>query len=247
MAVWHNGIIEKIIDEAPTTKRFWLRVQRDEALRFRAGQFVVMDLPISEKRLHRWRSYSIANAPNDDNLLEFCVARFDGGLGTGYLFEQATIGTNIRFKEPSGIFTLPSDVSARHLVMVCTGTGIAPFRSMIHHLRNTRAAYGSIHLIFGTRHRSGILYEAEFRDFAQNMPNFRYSVALSREAALPQGGNGNDFHKGYVHPIYEQAYGRPDVARHFYLCGWQNMLDEASARLEKMGYEKGQIHMELYG
>ena len=59
---WYDSEIINIKEQSPTTRLFTLKVQGDEPINFKAGQFVTMDLPISEKRLKRWRSYSIANA-----------------------------------------------------------------------------------------------------------------------------------------------------------------------------------------
>ena len=61
----------------------------------------------------------------------FSIVKLEGGLGTTYLFEEAKVGTEIKFKKPAGVFTLPADVSDKNLVFICTGTGVAPFRSMV--------------------------------------------------------------------------------------------------------------------
>lgn len=237
---WHIGKVVRIEDQSPTTKRFWLEVDGEETFDFRAGQFITMDLPIGERRNQRWRSYSIANAPNGSNLLELCIVHLDSGLASGWLFNEAKIGTDIKFKGPDGTFTLPDEIE-KDLVLVCTGTGVAPFRSMILDVFHKKIPHRGIHLIFGTRTSDGILYQQEFEELAQKMPGFRYSVALSR-------AQQNGFHSGYVHDIYLKNYEekRPDIT--FYLCGWTEMVDEAVANLiVKMGYDRGQVKYELYG
>jgi ferredoxin-NADP reductase len=243
---WYDSKIIRIEDESSTTKRFWAKVENDEPLNFKAGQFVTMDLPIHEKRTKRWRSYSIANHPDGSNILEFCVVKLDGGLGTKYLFEEVKIGTNIRFKGPSGTFTLPENIE-KDLVFICTGTGVAPFRSMLLDLIEQKKTHRNIHLIFGTRFDEGILYKEELKALEKKMPNFKYSIALSREKNLPSL-NGTEIRKGYVHQYYLDEYRdvTPDVD--FYICGWSNMIDEAVENLIlKLGYDKKQIHYELYG
>lgn len=240
MTTWYNGIIKKIEDASPTTKRFWLEVEGVDSFDFKAGQFITMDLPIGERRNQRWRSYSIASAPDGSNVLELCIVHLDGGLASGWLFKEAKSGTSIKFKGPDGTFTLPESLE-NELVLICTGTGVAPFRSMIWEVNNQKIPHKGIHLIFGTRTADGILYKDEFESLAQKMPEFRYSVALSREE---QKG----YYHGYVHDIYLKNYEakRPDVT--FYLCGWTKMVDEAVANLiVKMGYERGHVKYELYG
>ena len=244
MTKWYDATVSRIKDASPTTKRFWLKVPGEERFDFKAGQFVTMDLPIGEKRLQRWRSYSIANPPDGSNLLEFCIVHLDDGLASGYLFNDIREGSVIRFKGPDGAFVLPEKLE-KDLVLICTGTGVAPFRSMILDLQRSGLLHRNIHLIFGTRHSDHILYRQEFEELEKTMPGFRYSVALSREEAARLNGY---FHKGYVHAIYLDQYAekRPDVD--FYLCGWSKMIDEAVANLlVKLGYDRSQIRYELYG
>ena len=243
---WYDSKVIRIEDESSTTKRFWAKVETDEPLNFKAGQFVTMDLPIHEKRTKRWRSYSIANHPDGSNILEFCVVKLDGGAGTEYLFEEVEIGTNIRFKGPSGTFTLPKNIE-NDLVFICTGTGVAPFRSMLWDLIEQKKSHGNIHLIFGTRFGEGILYKNEFKELEKQMPNFKYSIALSREENMPSL-NGTEIRKGYVHQFYLDDYKEINPNVDFYICGWSNMIDEAVENLIlKLGYDKKQIHYELYG
>jgi NAD(P)H-flavin reductase len=61
------------------------------------GQFITFDLPIGEKRLQRWKSYSIANFITDGKI-ELCVGKLEGGLGSTYLCETVQIGDTLKFK-----------------------------------------------------------------------------------------------------------------------------------------------------
>jgi len=235
---WYEGVVQKIVEEAPNVRRFW--VELPEKLDFQAGQFVTMDLPIGDKRLQRWRSYSIANAPDGGALLEFCIVRNPQGAATQYLFEEVNPGSTLRFKGPDGAFVLPETLE-KDLVFICTGTGVAPFRSMLLDLQQSGKSYRNIHLIFGTREASGILYRSEFEALAQSMPRFRYDVALSRQ---PDWAG----YQGYVHQIYLEQYAqtRPDVD--FYICGWARMIDETVQNLlVTLQYDRSQVHFELYG
>ena len=237
---WYDSKVIKIENQSPNTKRFWLEVAEVESIAFQAGQFITMDLPIHEKRLKRWRSYSIANEPKQTNILELCIVHLAGGVASRYLFEEVTVGSTIRFKGPSGGFVLKEPIE-KDLVLICTGTGIAPFRSMLLDIYKNKKAHQNIHLIFGARTEEEILYRKEFEQLEKEMPQFSYDIALSR-ATNWKG------YKGYVHQIYLEKYKdtRPDIL--FYLCGWSDMIDDAVANLIiKLGYDKSQIHYELYG
>ncbi|MEO6037987.1 MAG: FAD-binding oxidoreductase, partial [Saprospiraceae bacterium] len=128
--LWYDGIVKKIDLLAPNVRRILLEVPTGEPFDFQAGQFITLDLPIGDKRLQRWRSYSLANPPDGTNVLELCVVRSPEGTGSRYLFEQTEPGTTLRFKGPDGGFVLPETIE-RDLVFICTGTGVAPFRSML--------------------------------------------------------------------------------------------------------------------
>lgn len=238
--MWHQGIITRIEDLSSTTKRFFMEVPAWERATFRPGQFVTMDLPIHEKRLKRWRSYSIANAPNDSNVLEFCIVRMDEGLASTYLFEKVEVGTPITFKGPDGMFTLPASIE-QDLVFICTGTGIAPFRAMLQHIQRNQLPHRSLHLIYGTRYAENMLYKEEWEALQRTLPGFKYSVALSRESGV------EGVFQGHVHQVYESEYAARTSGVKFYLCGWQKMVDEARGRLEKMGVAAQDIAYELYG
>jgi ferredoxin-NADP reductase len=237
---WYEGKIIEIKNLSPDVREFTVEINDISTFDFLPGQFVTMDLPVSDKRLHRWKSYSIANAPDGSNKLQFCIVRLEGGAGTSYLFEKADLGTTLKFKGPDGGFVLPNDLSKK-LVMICTGTGVAPFRSMLNYIRDKQLDFNKIHLIFGTRYESGILYKDEFEKMAADTPGFQYSVALSRASTAPH-------YEGYVHQIYMNDYNKNDSDTLFYICGWTKMIDEAVVNLiVKCGYDRSQIHYELYG
>jgi len=240
-AVWYHGKVIQIKFLSQNTIEMKLEVDQSQGvLDFLPGQFITMDLPVGEKRLQRWRSYSIAGVPDKSNILELCIVKSSEGIGTKYLFEEVEIGTFIKFKGPDGSFVLPGDLS-EEIIMMCTGTGIAPFRSMIKYIFANQLEFKGIHLIFGTRTEKDILYREEFEALSALNPLFSYSVALSREKKP-------GFHYGYIHDIYLKKYSNYEAKRQFYLCGWSQMIDEAVANLHiHMKYDKSQIHFELYG
>ena len=243
MPKWKPAVITAITQLTPTVRSFRVALPDRDVLDFQPGQFLTLDLPVGKTRRDGWRSYSIAAAPDGSNEAELCIVRLPGGLGTGWLFEEANVGSEVMTREPAGVFTLPPGPLTHDVVMICTGTGVAPFRAML----QARLAQETVnfHLIFGCRTREDVLYHDEFAEMARRHPHFTYSVAVSREDLAPTEDVA--FSHGYVHPVYENDYAtvRDDVR--FYLCGWAVMVDEAKARLLKMGYAERQVVEELYG
>ena len=237
---WLTAEVIAILDETDNTRRFFFRVPEVEKISFKPGQFITIDIPIHEKKTKRWRSYSISSPPNDTNEFELVIVYVPDGAATNYIWREVKVGSTISFKGPLGVFTLPDNIETE-LCFIATGTGIAPFRSMlldlIHHPRPTK----NIYLIFGTRFLNDILYREEMEDIQSQLPNFKFLTALSRETSPAYTG-----HKGYVHPVYEGLFTDKRPAQ-FYLCGWRNMIDEGKQRLLAMGYDHKQVHVELYG
>jgi ferredoxin-NADP reductase len=246
---WQTGKIIKIEDSTPSTRRFWIQLNSAESFDFKPGQFVTLDLPIHEKPSKRWRSYSIASWPDGSNVFELVIVLLEDGAGTKYLFNETGVGTELTLRGPQGVFVLPENIE-RELFFICTGTGIAPFRSMTHHILNHEISHKAIYLIFGCRKFMDCLYWKELEELERRLPEFYYIPTFSRESpsSVPANG-GKTIRTGYVHAIYEEiCLGKPELPpANFYLCGWKNMIDEAKLRIQAIGYDKKCIHQELYG
>lgn len=245
---WRTGKIIRLKDETVSTRRFWIEVPEVTQFDFKPGQFVTLDLPIHEKPNKRWRSYSIASWPDGSNVFELVIVRLEDGAGTTYLFNEVLEGDTITFRGAQGVFTLPENLD-KDIFLVCTGTGIAPFRSMVHFIKLHQVPHKEIYLVFGSRTKADLLYYDELTDLQKNLPGFHYIPTLSREEWEGK--------KGYVHAVYEEIINRSMHAKDdgtmvppnasFYLCGWKNMIDEAKHRIIALGYDKKSIHQEIYG
>ncbi len=228
-----------IIDETPNVKRFFFRVPEFETFDFYAGQFVMMDLPLNSKV--NTRAYSIASAPSNSNTFELIIVLKEDGLGTNYLWKNIRVGSQIPVTKALGKFMGPRPASFdTDLCFVCTGTGIAPFRSIIQDIINHNIPHKNINLIFGCRFQHDITYRKEFEALQNTLPGFNYIPILSRTGDESWHGE-----TGYVHRVYQKLYadGTPCT---FYLCGWKVMIMEARQNIVDMGYDKKQVKFELY-
>ena len=241
---WCTGTVIKIEQQTLATRRFFIQMQGQDVFDFAPGQFVTLDLPIHEKPNRRLRSYSIASWPDGSNIFELCIVLLENGAGTNYLFNEVKEGSEITLRGPVGVFTMP-DLLEKDLFLICTGTGIAPFRSMLHHVKNHQLAHKEIYLLFGCRTRADLLYYEELKDLSASEQGIHYLPTLRRE--------NWEGPMGYVHTVYENicranyVEGEGVWPANFYLCGWKNMIDEAKERIVALGYDKKSIHQELYG
>lgn len=244
---WRTGMVIRIEDATYNTKRLFIKVSELEAFNFKAGQFVTLDLPIHEQKNKRWRSYSIASWPDGTNVYELLIVLLEGGAGTTYLFNEVKVGSELTFRGAQGVFTLPENIE-KDLFFICTGTGIAPFRSMLNFIRIHDIPHKNLYLIFGCRTQKDLLYHEEMLDLEKKINNFYYMPTLSRE--------GWEGRKGYVHSLYEEICRKNNEAcedlnnlkpASFYLCGWKAMIDDARKKITDLGYDRKAVHLELYG
>lgn len=234
---WQKGVVKRVEQATHNTRRYWVELPETTVFEFKPGQFVTLDLPIHEQRNKRWRSYSIASAPDGTNIIELIIVHLEGGAGSSYFFDEIIVGSELTLRGPHGVFVLPQPLT-RDLFMICTGTGIAPFRSMLYHIHKHQLPHGKLHLVFGTRTQQDLLYADEMRELEKLITDFKYYPTLSREQW--------EGRSGYVHSVYEEICAAKPNAE-FMLCGWRAMIDDARKKLLQLGYDKKDIHLELYG
>jgi ferredoxin-NADP reductase len=217
---------------APEVRHFVFEVPEVEKFSFVPGQFVSMNQVVNEKKITR--AYSIASAPSETNRFELCLNLVHEGLLSPQLFEMKP-GDTIEIRPPLGMFVLRNP--SREAILIATGTGIAPFRSILKaRLNETSQPFT---LVFGVRHESHLMYREEFEEMARKHPHFRFLPTLSR----PTGSwNGRS---GHVQAHLKEAIGeRRDMD--VFLCGLKLMVDDVRNILKEMGFDRKQILFEKY-
>lgn len=227
---------------------------------FKPGQYAELALidPDSEAKTER-RSYSIASAPsvNDSlaNELEFYVVRVEGGYLTPRLFnlqvgDKIWLGPKIK-----GKFTLESVPAGKDLVMLSTGTGLAPFLSMLREHELKEKPWRSVCIIHGARLEKDLGYRAELEARERDYPWFKYIPSLTRDLDNtawqgPRGRVQQIIQSGLLEQRLGRALSVEDT--HFLLCGNPQMIDEVELLLGEKGFRKhskkepGNVHVERY-
>lgn len=233
---FNDATVVDVQNESDVVKRFYIKMPEGQGSNFKAGQFVMLDLPIDSKYTNR--SYSIASAPSTDGIIELCIVLNPSGIGTPYIFEHYKPGFICKVSRFLGKFNLP-DVIDTDICFICTGTGIAPLRAMLLDIYNKQMTHKNLYMVFGNRFTKDVLYRSEMEKLQLAHPEFNFIPVLSRDNADWSG------RKGYVHAIYEEIFADKRPAK-FFICGWADMLKEARTRLEAMGYDKKAIKFESY-
>ena len=212
------------------TKTVWLvnfRMQNPPEIRFLPGQTISLHVGEGLNR-----SMSIASAPDDGTHILMCHDVSPGGPGSQWTLNH-TVGDVATFMAPLGIFILDK-TSNRKKVLVATGTGIAPFRSML-----LDGITQPVTLYWGLRHEKDVYWNQEFEEFAHKHPNFIFKLTLSKpdEHWIGLKGRVTD------HVLQEEN----DVTEsEFYLCGNKEMVIDMEMKLLTKGIPKKQVYKELY-
>jgi ferredoxin-NADP reductase len=221
---------------APETRHFDFEIPGWDGA-FTPGQFVSLTRTTDQGEITR--AYSIASPPrmsgSDGARFSLCANLVPDGKFTPFLFGlqpgqevavQGILGTfNLRPTPPDSLF-------------VATGTGIAPFRSIL--LAQLGAHPDTrFTLVFGVRYASTLLYDAELRALEQAHPNFEYRPTVTRPDAGWTGRTGR------VHDHALEIIGdRRDMD--VYICGLREMVDELRARLKAVGLDRKRMVYERY-
>jgi ferredoxin-NADP reductase len=228
------------VEIAPGVRHFVFAAPQLERVDFIPGQFVSLTDSVASRAITR--AYSIASAPGPGNRFELCLNRVDDGAFTPHLFDLSA-GDVVDMQPPLGTFTLRQPL--RDSLLVATGTGIAPFRSMLQAtLQATlqaelKAESPAFTLLFGVRYESHLLYRREFEEMARQFPQFRFWPTLT------QPGHDWTGRVGRVQAHLAEAIGgRTDID--IYLCGLQPMVDDVRQILKSMGFDRKQIRYEKY-
>ena len=229
--------VEEIRELSFDTKHFKLQFKDSNLLPFKAGQFVMLHVLDQKTGKIEKRPYSIASPPQLKGAVELCLNRVEGGFMSNYLCDLKG-GEGLTVDGPYGKFLVKEPIE-RGVLFTATGTGVAPFRSMIHGLFLSGKAEGKeIWLFFGVRYENAILYEEEWKKLAAEYSNFHYIQTISR----PQTWTGE---KGYVQEKIKK-HTTDSSGFDNYICGLPKMVDDVRATCLEMGFPKEKIHVEKY-
>lgn len=225
---------------SPKVKHFIFKGDFNPPFSYLPGQFITIHFEHQGKNLKR--SYSIANSPRQDNLIEFAAGFFAGGPGTELLF-NLQIGDTININGPFGRLIFKDEVPNRY-ILVATSTGTTPYRAMLDELGQRMRQHPELQVLIlqGVQKKEEILYANDFQSFTEQYPQARFIPCLSR--VTPEDLQGNEY-AGYVqHALSAQTLNpEQDIV---YLCGNPGMIDDAFNYLKEQGFAMQHIIREKY-
>lgn len=228
-----------------TAEVFELEFQAPAGFTYAPGNFATVRVP-QQKGGPLFRSYTFASAPNPQGSFKFLVKLFRGaggrpGQGGGYL-KALPLGATAEFLGPlgQGKFTA-AYTSPRKLLLLGTGTGIAPFLALAQDFTE-RQAPRPLLLFLGVSYEQDIFYLKEFEALQCRNPNFAFRIALSRPPANYPGLAGRL-------PAVLAAEFPAGLAADFEakVCGSRAVVQAIKARLRELGLAEERIEAAGFG
>ncbi len=263
-----NSVVTQILQVSPIMKIMRVKPVGWEFPEFKGGQFVALALPGSAERNETAtdefetpedpnklikRAYSIASTSTAD-YVEFYITLVHSGALTPRLF-NLNIGDKVFMgKKGVGMFTLDSVAPEKNIVLVATGTGVAPYMSMLR--SDALKRKGNIMVVHGAANSWDLGYSSELQLLESMFDQFTYLPTITEPQKEPAGWAGDTrfIEKIWEGGIAKEKWGFDPSAEdtEIFLCGNPRMIDSMVALLEKDGFTEhtkkvpGQIHVEEF-
>ncbi len=225
---------------SPKVKHFIFKTTEKQEFDYKPGQFITIHFERDGKILRR--SYSIANAPLQNNKIEFAAGYVEGGPGTDLLFNLKP-GDTININGPFGRLILKDELPKRY-ILVATSTGITPYRAMITELtkRLNENPFLNVVILQGVQKSEDVLYRDEFVALATQFSRVMFRAYLSREQEKEL--NPQEY-TGHVQRAFPELALNPEQDL-VYLCGNPGMIDDTFSYLKDVGFAPQQLIREKY-
>jgi ferredoxin--NADP+ reductase len=225
-----------------TDRLFSFRISRPQSFRFRSGEFVMIGLPNAEKPV--FRAYSIASPAWDEEIEFFSIKVPDGPL-TSHLQKIQPGDTVLMRQKSTGTLVLDALTPARRLFMISTGTGIAPFASLVRD-PETYEKFDHIVLTHTCREQAELAYGIELFERLKQDPLIGEMVegrvtlysTTTREESPRMGRITRLIEDGRFHAELGIAPLDPENDR-VMICGSMAMLNDVKSLVEGLGFVEG--------
>ncbi|OIP00491.1 MAG: hypothetical protein AUJ98_08085 [Bacteroidetes bacterium CG2_30_33_31] len=264
-----NGIISQVVQVSPIMKVFRIAPDGWELPDFKPGQFVALHLPASAEKIKEStadyedfppeqlikRAYSIASSSKSKQYLEFYITLVHSGALSPRLFNLQIgdrIGVGTKFV---GMFTLDQVADERNVVFIATGTGVAPYMSML----RTDALHrkGRIAVIHGAANSWDLGYSSELQLLQNFAPGFIYipTITEPKKEMTPWPGETDFIQNMWKKGIMEKHWGFKPTPKDtdVFLCGNPKMIADMIDAMQLENFSEwsrknpeGQIHVEKF-
>jgi NAD(P)H-flavin reductase len=225
------GVITDIRRDTPDVKTFRvLTPDGKKPFEHMPGQCAMLSIPGVGEAM-----FSITSSPTNREFMEFSIKKC--GHLTSWL-HSLEVGQQITIRGPYGNpFPVETEFKGKDMLFIAGGIGLAPLRSVINYIRDNRANYGKVDIVYGSRSKDDLVDIREIQEEWVNEPDFNVHLTIDRAQ------DDWDGHVGFV-PSYVEELGF-DTNKTAVLCGPPIMIKFTLASLIKLGFSKEQVYTTL--
>lgn len=227
------GVVTDIRQDTPDVKTFRVNaLNGGKVFEHIPGQCAMLSIPGAGEAM-----FSITSSPTNKEFMEFSIKKC--GCLTSWL-HQIEVGQQIAIRGPYGNgFPVETAFKGKDLLFIAGGIGLAPLRSVINYVRDNRANYGSVDIVYGSRSMDDLVDYKEIIDEWCKEDGINVYLTIDGEQ---EGWNG---HVGFV-PNYVKELGF-DTGKTAVICGPPIMIKFTLQGLTELGFDKTQVYttMEL--
>lgn len=236
---WQEATVARIVPHTRRVKSHFLKPTSWNG--FMAGQHVDVRLTAPDG-YQAQRSYSIASAPEDDEV-ELAIERLEEGEVSPFFHEVVEVGDTVEVRGPIGGHFTWGKRDGGPLLLVGGGSGVVPLVSILRHRANVAPEVPAV-LVYSSRAMDEVIFRDELIGRADAEANFRLILTLTRETATDVR-----FRSGRIDmPLFEEVLGRLGGSpRLTFVCGATAFVDAASRFLIDAGVPFPSIRTERYG
>jgi Na+-transporting NADH:ubiquinone oxidoreductase subunit F len=228
----------RITDLTHDIKLFRFELVEPAMMDYIPGQYVqLLTPPYAKSREEVYRAYSIASDPGEKNVVELIVRLVPGGICTTWCFEYLSEGDEVRLNGPYGDFRLSESESP--IVFIAGGSGMAPIKCMLHHMKNTGNSRKATYY-FGANRVNELFMTDLMKSFESELADFSYVPVV---ASL--NGDQWDGETGLVTQAVERGVTNGSACE-AYLCGSPGMIDAAIEILHQGGMADSAIFYDKF-
>lgn len=233
--------IERETDEAATI-HFWHPF--NEVVTYRPGQFLTVLLPQDDKKVRR--SYSMSSSPYTDVALAITIKRVPGGFASNLLLDTIKEGDALEVMEPMGVFfPKQADDQTRQVVFVGAGSGITPLFSILKSILMVEPE-SEVVLIYGSRNEESIIFKSKLEKLQEKYKDRLQVVHTLSQPSPEWTGETGRLNKSHLLKILEKKPHINKKEAEFFLCGPEDMMEEAHRALSILAVTEGKIRKESF-
>lgn len=232
-------VVESIVDLTNLIKLIRFKLLEGEEIKFKPGQYVQLQAPLYEGNDEEvYRAYSIASSPTHTTFVELIIGYVPEGIATTFVHRHLVVGDKVNINGPFGEFYYHEN--ERDMVMVATGTGVAPILSLLNYMREHDIKRKAI-FYFGAKSTQDLFMLDYFKELEEALYDFKFIPTLSRATEEDKWTGAT----GRVNNAIDKFLENGENCE-AYLCGNEQMINSVIKSLSAKGIPEELIYYDKF-